>query len=139
MSEELLRAAHASLAIRWGTTDPFAIGKTTAERVGYADIRCTRTTVHCRDESVSALVPIVRQRVFGELAERGWDNDAIEFSPTVGRGRVRFFVDENESSPTYGKRKRGVEYTFHFEMRRELAVATFQSFGTFKPLPQKES
>lgn len=135
INEGLLRDMARSLCIRFGTTAPYAIGRISAERVGYAQIPCVRVNVWCRDEDLSALVPIVRQRVFGELAERGWGDEHILFVPSVRRGRVRMFFDENESSESCGRRKRGVEYTFHFEMRRALAAATFTSFGTYKPLP----
>lgn len=137
MNEELLRAAHSSLAIRWGTTAPYAIGKISTEKIGYAQIPCVVLNVWCRDEDLSSLVPIVRQRVFGELAERGWDNDSIQFQPIVQRNRRRKFTDENESSDSFGKSKFGQEHRFSWEMRPELAAATFIGFGSFKPLPPR--
>lgn len=135
MSEDLLRAASRSLAIRWGTDAPYSIGHVSAEKVGYAQIPSVVVSVICRDEDVPALVPIVRQRVFAELAERGWPDEQIEFRPNVQRGRRRKFTDENESSESHGRAKFGVEQRFRFEMRRELAQATFQGFGSFARLP----
>ena len=41
-------------------------------------------------------------------------------------------------SDSYGRRKRGREWTFHFEMSRELAKATFVGFGSFKQLPERQ-
>ena len=142
-NEELLRELHNSLAVRFGTTAPYAIGPTSAEKVGFAQIPSTATRVNCREEDVSALVPIVRQRVYAELAERGWSHEHLEFRPSVReerRGRHVFFIDENESSEAYGTRKRGREYTFHFDMRQELAKATFdpsKGFGSFRRLPER--
>jgi hypothetical protein len=64
MDEQLLKAAHASLCIRWGTTDPYAIARVSAERVGYAQDPCVVVTVTCRDEDLSSLVPVTRQHVW---------------------------------------------------------------------------
>lgn len=142
VNEELLRAVSDSLCIRFGTNAPFAIGRVIGERYGFADLKTVAIRVNVRDEDVSMVVPIVRQRVFAELGERGWENEQIEFVPTVRqerRGRYVFFVDENEESPSYGERKRGNEYTFHFEMRPELAKATFAEFGSYKPIPERVS
>lgn len=136
--EALLKGMHASLTVRWGTEAPFSIGHVRAERVGYADIPGVVVTVFCRDEDLSALVPITRQRVYAELAERGWTPDDIEFQPSVQRNRRRKFRDENESSESYGLNKYGREHRFLFEMRRELAKATFVGSGSFRELPNRE-
>lgn len=136
MSDELLKAMHSSLSIRWGTHAPYFIGPVSAEKVGYAQDPSVVLTVICRDEDVSTLVPIVRQRVYGELAERGWTPDDIEFQPGVQRNRRRRFVDQNESSDSHGRHKFGIEHRFRFDMGRELARATFVGGGSFKPLPE---
>ena len=140
IDEQFVRELHTSLCFRFGTTGPYAIGKTSAERVGFAQIPSTATRVNCREEHVSDLVPIVRQRVYGELAERGWSHEDLELRPSIReerRGRDCMFRDENESSESLGQRRRGREYTFHFDMRQELARATFVGFGSFKPLPDR--
>jgi hypothetical protein len=141
VSEQLLRELHNSICISFGTTEPYAIGKTSAECVGFAQIPSTATRVNCRERDVSSLVPIVRQRVYAELAERGWSHDDLEFKPSVREERRRecMFRDENESSESLGQRRRGREYTFHFDMRQELAKATFVGFGSFKPLPDRRA
>jgi len=131
---ELLRGLHTSLCVRFGTDVPFAIGRARAVKVGYAQDPCVVVDVFCRDEDMSALVPIVRQRVFGELAERGWHAGEVEFTPHTMRGRRRRFVDENESSPTVGRSKMGQEYEFRFLMSRALASATFAGGGSFAKL-----
>ena len=136
---ELAKRAHNSLSIRWGTLAPYRIEKARAERIGYADIRCLVVTVYCRDEDLSALVPVTRQHVYRELAERGWGPDDIDFHPSTQMGRRRRFVDDNESSESYGKNKFGTEYRFSFEMGPELRAATFVGGGSFKPLPTKEA
>jgi hypothetical protein len=139
MDEQLLKQAHASLCITWGTDAPFEIGKVRAEKIGYAQIPCVVVSVTCRDADLSALVPIVRQRVYTELASLGWTPDDIEFRPMTQRNRRRKFTDGNERSETYGRNKFGNEYRFSFEMGRDLARATFQGFGSFKSIPTKEA
>ncbi len=136
-TEQLLKAAHNSLGIIWGTTGPYAIGPVSAERIGYAQDPCVVVTVTCRDEDLSSLVPITRQRVYRELAERGWTPDDIAFTPTTQRGRRRRFVDGNEASETLGKNKMGVEYRFSFGMERGLARETFVGFGSFRTLSRR--
>lgn len=138
VDHDLLKALHSSLCVRFGTTAPYSLGRTLAERVGFACDPCVAISVHCRPEDVPALVPIVRQHVYGELAERGWSPEDIEFTPMVQQRRTRIFVDENESSQSLGKRKRGAEHRFTFRMHRQLAAETFVGGGTFKTLPEKE-
>jgi len=138
VTEALLKTVHNSLAVRFGTTAPYHIGWVEAEKIGFAGIRAVVCNVFCRDEDLSALVPIVRQRVYTELASRGWGPDDIEFRPTTQRGRRRKFTDTNESSESHGREKFGMEYRFSFEMKRELGAATFQGGGSFKKLPTKE-
>jgi len=142
--EALLKAAHSSLCIRWGTSAPYAIGRVRAERVGFASIPMITVDVSCKTRDMDALVPIVRQRVYGELAERGWTPDDIEFTPTVGGSyRERLFVDENETSESVGRRKRGARLEYHWEMKPELARATFDprvrpgQAGSFATLPER--
>lgn len=138
MDESLLKAMHSSLTISWGTHAPFAIGRISGEKVGYAQLPSVVLSVFCREEDMSHLVPIVRQRVYGELAERGWSPDDIGFQPGVQRNRRRKFRDENEASDSYGRDKFGIEFRFRFDMGRELAAATFAGGGSFKPIPNAQ-
>lgn len=142
--EDLLKSAHASLAVRWGTSAPFAIGKVRPQRIGFASIPCVTVTVNCRRESIPAMVPILRQCIYGELAERGWTPDDVEFTPSVEcSGRERLFVDENDSSPSCGRRKRGIVAEFRWEMKPELARQTFDprvrpgGNGYYATLPER--
>jgi hypothetical protein len=136
-NEELLKAMHSSLTIRWGTSAPFHIGPISGEKVGFAQDPSVVLTVICREEDLSALVPIVRQRVYGELAERGWTPDDIGFTPGTQRNRRRKFIDQNESSDSYGKAKFGMEYRFRFDIvTARMKAATFSGGGSFKPIPQ---
>lgn len=138
-TETLIRDASSSLCVRWGTDAPFAIGQVRAERIGYADIPCVVVTVDCRDEDVSALVPIVRQRVFAELAERRWANTVLRVSPTVQRNRRRRFIDGNESSPSFGKHKFGNDHRFSFEIvDTAFAACVFASSRRYALLPDRE-
>jgi hypothetical protein len=133
--QELLKTLHTSLCVRFGTDVPYALGRISGEKVGFAQLPSVVLDVYCRPEDISALVPIVRQRVYGELAERGWSADDIGFQPGVQQNRRRKFRDENESSPSYGRDKFGICHRFRFDMESELARATFQGFGSFKPIP----
>jgi hypothetical protein len=138
--EQVLRDIHSSLCITWGTDAPYAIGSVSAERIGYAGIPCVVVTVHCREVDISALVPIVRQRVYSELAERGWGPETIQFRPTTQRGRRQKFTDQNESSSSYGRNKMGNAYRFSFEMLDpELKRQTFSGSGlsSFRKLPER--
>ncbi len=137
IDEQLLKAAHSSLCITFGTMGPYAIGTVSAERIGYAQDPCVVVTVTCRDEDLSSLVPITRQHVYRELAERGWTPDDVAFVPSTQRGRRRRFVDQNETSKTCGCNKMGTEYRFSFRMEREFARATFVGFGSFRKLPTR--
>lgn len=136
--EELLKSAHSSLCITFGTTAPFSIGGFGAERVGFAGIPSVVVGVTCRDEDLPAMVPIVRQRLYRELAERGWTPDDVEFSPSTQRGRQRRFRDENESSASCGRNKFGYEVRFRFGMGRALTEAAFAGGGwSFRRLPDR--
>lgn len=138
ITEELVRGLHASLVVSFGTTAPFAIGKVRAEKVGFASIPRVVVDVDCRAEDVGALVPIVRQRVFAELAERGWDNHVIGLKPGVGQWRRRRFVDQNEDSESFGKNKFGHQHVFGFDIvDDEFRKFTFAGGGSFARLPER--
>lgn len=134
---DLLKQAHASLCITWGTTGPYSIGRVSGERIGYAQDPCLVVTVTCREEDLSALVPVTRQHIYRELAERGWTPDDVAFTPSTQRGRRRRFTDGNEASETHGRNRMGVDHRFSFRMERDLAHATFNGFGSFRPLPTR--
>src|SRR4051812_27172016 len=108
--DQLVRAAASSLAISWHTGAPFAIGKIRAERVGFASLPGVVLNVYCREADLPGVIPVVRQRVYGELAERGWRPEDISVVPMVSTGRTRKYRDENERSDSHGRNKMGVEY-----------------------------
>ena len=139
-TEAFLRDLHGSLTFQFGTTAPYMVGAVRAEKIGFAQIPCVVVDVYVRDEDLPSLIPITRQRVFGELAERGWANETIAFVPSVQRGRRRKFVDENEgSTSSLGRNKFGRQHRVSFEMvDRELVQATFVGFGSFARLPERE-
>lgn len=137
--DQLVRAAASSLAITWGTGAPFAIGKIRAERVGFASLPSVVLDVYCRAEDLGSVIPIIRQRVYGELAERGWRPEDVSVVPMVGAGRTRKYRDENERSDSCGRNKMGVQHNVRFDMSRELAAATFQGFGSFKSIPDRSA
>lgn len=135
MNIDLLKTMHSSLCITFATDAPYSIGGISGERVGYAQDPCVVLTVVCRDEDLSALVPVVRQRLYGELAERGWTPDNVAFTPSTQRNRRRKFRDGNERSASFGRDKFGMEYRFTFLMDSHLASATFAGFGSFRSIP----
>jgi hypothetical protein len=95
--------------------------------------------VCCRNEDVPALVPIVRQRVFAELAERGWGDEHVAVTPGVGGSyRRRKFRDENEASESHGRDKFGCALEFGFDMSAEMAAASFNR-GSFGSIPERIS
>ena len=137
--DELVRGVAASLTISWHTDAPYSIGLVKAERIGFADIPCVVVYVDCKPEDVSAIVPIVRQRVFAELAERGWDNHVVDLKPSVQQNRRRKFLDGNSRSKSFRKAKFGNEHRFTFEIvDREFKTATFAG-GRYAKLPDRRS
>ena len=138
--EAILIAAHTSLSIQWGTTSPYRIeGASRATKVGYAQIPCVTVTAWCSHD-VSAIIPIIRQHVYRELAERGWQPDTIAFQPSVMRERDRcLFLDTNRSSGSEGRRKYGSKWEVRFEITdRELKTATFPLWkGSFSRIPDR--
>lgn len=137
--DQLVRAAASSLAISWHTDAPYRIEGVRAERVGFASLPSVVLDVYCRAEDLGAVIPIVRQRVYGELAERGWRPEDISVVPMVSAGRTRKYRDENERSPSHGRNKMGVQHGFRFDMSRDLAAATFQGSGSFRAIPDRSA
>ncbi len=115
--EELARNVAASLCCDWLTTAPFQMGELQIEKVGFAEIPVAFVMVVCSPKSISAVVPVVRQFVFRELAAAGIENEILEFTPGVEADRRRRFVDCNEHSPSKGKNKVGRAYRFAFEIK----------------------
>jgi len=115
-NERLLRQLATSDCCRFGTTAPYEPGSVQMRRVGFADIPVVEVPVFCRRQDISALVPIVRQHVFGELESALIPSRILTFTPSVSVGRRRRFTDRNESSPTLGKTKVGEYVEFRFEI-----------------------
>lgn len=139
IDERLLRAVHSSLTVRWGTSAPYAFGKVRCERANFAQDPFVELDVVVPDESLGSVIPVARQIVFGELAERGWPNTMVEFTPRVARGRRRRFVDQNEASESTGRNKMGVEHAIRFAIvkRSPLHVAAFPlGSGSYANLPE---
>ena len=119
-AEVTIREIAKSQYMSFGTTAPFAIGGFRITKVGFADIPVVELMITCRPDSISALVPIARSLVFKKLELHGLESEILEFTPTVGsEGRGCMFTDENESSQSHGKRKRGQTYHFRFEIKKE--------------------
>lgn len=114
--ERLLRELATSSACRFGTTVPYELGPVLVKKVGFAAIPVVEVAVFCRSKDISALVPIVRQHVYGELESALIPSRILAFRPTVSVGRRRKFTDRNESSPTLGKTKVGEDVEFRFEI-----------------------
>jgi hypothetical protein len=113
---EIIREISASTAIRFGTTEPYAMGRSVKMRsIGFADLRMAELTVTAPAGSLSALTPMMRQRLYSTLEANGIPNEAVAFTPSVATGRTVMFVDGNPASKSHGKNKRGVAYTYHFE------------------------
>ncbi len=137
MSDELdgiARTMHRSLAITFGTTAPYAFGSIRLERTGFASI--PRLIVPVTTPALDVCIPLCRQRAFAYLAERGVSDEHLAFTPVVGGSsyRRRLFTDENEASPTCGKRKYGHQYDVGFEMSKMLAGAVDWRSGTYGTL-----
>ena len=85
---DIIREISASTAIRFGTTAPFAMGGTVKMKsIGFADLRMAELTVTAAPGSLSALTPIMRQRLYSTLEANGIPNDAVAFTPSVATGR----------------------------------------------------
>ncbi len=116
-TEQFLRDTAASFACDLLTDAPFQMSDLQIEKLGFAEIPVAFVTVACPAKAISALVPVVRQFVFRELAAAGIDNEIVEFTPRVESKCRRRFIDCNEHSPTKGKNKMGRIYRFSFEIR----------------------
>lgn len=118
-SELMIREIAKSHCMSFGTTAPFAIGTFRITKVGFADIPVVELMITCRPDSIGAVVPIARSLVFKKLELHGLESEILEFTPSVGsEGRGCMFTDENPSSESCGKRKRGQMYHFRFEIKK---------------------
>ena len=129
--DNLIRQASSSLAIRWGTNEPYAIGRTDLLSKGFGTgVQFVAVAVDCPEKAISALVPIARQVVASYLGEHGYDLDAVMIRPTVmdrtwyfGGRPVGMFLNENESADCgVGARKRGGRYWFAFEIETDHPI-----------------
>jgi len=86
--------------------------------------------ITCKEENIRDLTPIARSIVYKELELHGVESEILEFTPTINSGvnRQTLFVDENDSSPHCGKRKRGKKMEWHFEIKK-IHVAHFNWEG----------
>jgi len=116
-AEQILRDTSASLCCDWLTTVPFHMGELRIEKVGFAEIPVVFVTVACPPKAIRAMVPVVRQFIYRELAAAGIENEIVEFTPTVQEQRRVQFVDCNSHSPTKGKNKMGRLYRFAFQIK----------------------
>lgn len=121
LEEVIIRDMAKNNSIKWGTNAPFEFpGDLRIIRHGFADIPVVQVDVICRPEDKGAMVPLVRQAIWQKMEAHGLESEIFEFVPTVQtQGRQRMFTDQNESSKTHGKRKRGVLSTFSFEIKKE--------------------
>ena len=116
-AEQLVRDSSASLVCDWLTTEPFQMGELRIEKVGFGKIPVVFVMVSCPPKAMRAMVPVVRQFIYRELAAAGIENEIVEFTPLVqDQGRKRF-VDCNSHSPTKGKAKVGRSYRFALEIK----------------------
>jgi hypothetical protein len=114
--ERLLRKLATSSCFRFGTNAPYELGPVRVRRVGFAGIPVVEVPVYRRSRDISAIVPIVRQHVFGELESALIPSRILAFTPGVSVGRRHRFIDRNESSLTLGKTKVGEYVEFRFEI-----------------------
>ena len=124
------RAIHRNPQIVLVTAKPHAIGEPRLEKVGFARTPELLVTVNCRRADVGDLIPLVRQRAFAFLAERGISDEHLRFVPRVSFGeRRRSFTDQD------GVRRFGQEHEIRFDLSKMLAdaVAWQGSTGTLIP------
>ena len=129
MDDTLLKAAHDSLAIRWGTSTPYALGVPILLRQGFADVKSVTIPIDVPAGATAGIIPICRQRAYSYLGEHGLGPDAVQFRPMVGSRTLYYggreegiFLNENESATDkvgrpvrVGARKRGARLWVHFE------------------------
>ena len=120
-TEQILRDTAASLSCDLLTDAPYQMSDLIIEKVGFAEIPVAYVNVACPPKAIPALVPVIRQFVFRELAAAGIENEILAFTPTVQDQARRKFVDCNEHSPTKGKNRVGRIYRFAFEIKPPFA------------------
>ncbi len=123
--QQTARSLHRSLCVTFGTTAPYSFGSIRLRRVGFASIPRLCVPVQVKRQDLDAIIPLARQRAFAFLAEKGISDEHVGFAAHWNGEdyRERLFTDENESSPTLGKRKRGISGEVHFDLSRMLAGA----------------
>ena len=135
--DPIVRAISGSLAMRFGSNAPHTLPRVF---VGHDGVYASNgsdviVVMHCRERDISLHVPMARQAVFRAFGEAGLPTGGIELRPTVSAPwRTRILVDENESSPSFGRRKRMVEVVYRFALdratRRLLTREEAQAYRT---------
>jgi hypothetical protein len=121
--------------------DAYEVGPVRVEKIGFGNVPYVVMDVVCRQKDIEGVASIVRQQAYRELAERGWQPEAVGVTANVltWTGSRTGFCDENESSPFYGKKKYGNKHRVAFrvvdpELRLELAGG-----GIIRSLPDREA
>jgi hypothetical protein len=126
--EQLMKATHNSLAVRFGTSVPYALGTPVLLNKGFGGgVNFVAVPVDVPERETGAIIPIARQRAYSYLGEHGLGPDAVQFQPMVGDRtwyyggrRVGIFLNENESAHCpVGARKRGARLWVMFEFVRD--------------------
>jgi len=112
----LLREVSASECISWGTTAPYSFGPVGWIRRGFADRLLIKFNAFARERDIDAIVPLARQRILRAMVKAGVSTHIVSLRVHIKVERERLFTDENPSSPTCGKRKRGRALEFGLEV-----------------------
>ncbi len=112
-----LRAISSGDVITFGCSAPFALERAGWDSIGFADIPALGCIAHFRVADLNALVPIVRQHLLRAWVEAGLDPAHVHLQLHWGaESRERLFVDQNASSRSCGRRKRGAVVRCHLEV-----------------------
>ncbi len=143
--DTLIRATASSLAIRFGTSAPYAIGRTDLLSKGFSTgVQFVAVAVDCPEKSISSVIPIARQVAASYLGEHGFGLDAVMIRPLVmsrtwyyGGRETGMFENQNESADCpVGARKRGARLWIAFEIEPNhpirRAIRFSGAIGTWK-------
>jgi hypothetical protein len=119
MTKGMLHGMANSPAVTFHTEVPYRIGEVTAARVGFAGIPKVLVKVWCKADALDAVTPVVRQHVWRKFRELDIDWVALNLMPTVQTNKRRMVTDDNDRSPSFGKRKLLNECRFAFEIIKE--------------------
>lgn len=135
--DNLIRDTASSLCIRFGTSAPYAFGRTDLLSKGFGGgVQFVAVAVDCPERDISSIIPIARQVAASYLGEHGFGLDAVMICPMVmsrtwyyGGRREGLFTNENESAECgIGKRKRGARLWIAFELEPNHPVRQAVSF-----------